>query len=150
MYHKKFNRLIAVSIFPILSGLFLFASPRLQAQEHPEHPKKEKVTEKKESTLSPEALAGEITQYAQKESKLKGGYFLIYDEKSKKPLVLTLDHVHKDKLSKVDGGLYFACADFKGADGKAYDLDFFMREIDSGLDVTELTVHKVDGKPRYV
>lgn len=158
MNHIHFNRLMAVSLVPMLSGLILFASPQLQAQEeHPEHPKKGKQTEKrgsvplgKESTLTTETLAKEITEYVQNETKLKGGYFLVYDEKSKKPLQLALDKVHKDKLSKVDEDLYFACSDFKGTDGKMYDLDFFMRETNSGLQVTELTVHKEDGKARYI
>lgn len=142
------NRGIAV-----LSAVLLiaFASPQLQAQEHPkEHPQAAKGGTKEKSTLTTETLAKEITKYVQNESKLKGGYFLFYDESSKKPLALTLDKMHKDKLSKVEDGLYFACSDFKGTDGKTYDLDFFMRETNSGLQVTELTVHKEDGKARYV
>lgn len=151
MNHIRFNRLMAVSIVPILSGLVLFASPQLLSQEHPEHPKKTgKGTEKTGSTLTPEALAVEVMQYVEEESKLKGGPFLVYDAKSKKPLVLTLDKVHKDKLSKVAEGTYFACSDFKSEDGKTYDLDFFMKESDSGLQVTEITVHKENGKARYV
>lgn len=126
----------------------MIAAPiKITAQEHPKEHPKEHPQDK--AALNPETLAEEIEQYVNNESKLKGGYFLLYDEKSKTPLVLTLDKVHKDKLSKVGDDNYFACSDFKGTDGKNYDLDFFMKKSDSGLIVTELTVHKVNGAPRY-
>lgn len=147
MNRVQLNGRIAASIAVLL---FLLSSPQLQAQEHPkEHPSKGAVTETKGSDLTPEALAKEITQYVEKESKLKGRHFLFYDEKEEKPLVLSLDRVHKDKLSKVAEGTYFACSDFKSKDGKTYDLDFFLKETDSGLQVDEITVHKEDGKARY-
>ena len=131
-------------VFTLISAFIIAAAPsKLQAQEHPtEHPKKE-------ATLSPEVLAKEIEQYVQNESKKNDGYFPFYDEKTEKDLKLKLDKVHKDKLSKVDEDFYFACSDFKGTDGKTYDLDFFMKETDSGLEVTQQTLHKVDGEPRY-
>lgn len=147
MNHNPLHRLVAASLTVLL---FLFASSKLQAQEHPtEHPTRGKATEKKAADLTPETLAKEITQYIENESKLKGKYFLFYDEKSEKPLVLTLEKVHNDKLSKAAEGTYFACSDFKSKDGKTYDLDFFLKETDSGLKVDEITVHKEDGNARY-
>ena len=138
---KRLN--LNILVLSLISAFIIVAAPaKLQGQEHPEHPKKE-------TTLSPEALAEEIEQYVQNESKNNDGYFLFYDDKIKKELKLTLDKVHKDKLSKVDEGLYFACSDFKVTDGKTYDLDFFMKETDSGIEVTQETLHKVDGEPRY-
>jgi len=45
---------------------------------------------------------------------------------------------------------YFACADLKNADGHMYDLDVFMSGPDKDhLAVTEVSVHKKDGKERY-
>lgn len=127
----------------VIIVLIIAAPVNVVAQEHPaEHPQDK-------AALNPETLAKEIEQYAKNESKLKGGYFLLYDEKSKTPLALTLDKVHKDKLSKVGDDVYFACSDFKGTDGKNYDVDFFMKKTESGLELTELTVHKVNGKARY-
>ena len=126
----------------IAAFIIIAVSAKVQAQEHPEHPKKE-------ATLSPETLAKEIEQYVQNESKKNDGYFLFDDDKTGKELKLTLDKVHKDKLSKVDEDFYFACSDFKGTDGKTYDLDFFMKETDSGFEVTQQTLHKIDGKARY-
>lgn len=139
------KRIILSKIVLILISTFIIAviPAKLQAQEHPtEHPKKG-------AALSPEALAEEIGRYVQNESKKNDGYFPFYDEETEKDLKLTLDKVHKERLSKIDEGLYFACSDFEGTDGKTYDLDFFIKETDSGLEVTEQTLHKVDGKARY-
>ena len=152
---KKFSstsRVVDNQLLPVLivgAMVFLstpnFSGTTVQAQEHPkEHP-----SSAKKSALTPAALAKEITQYIEQETKLKGNYFLLYDEKEGKALVLSLDKVHKDKLSKVAEGTYFACSDFKSKDGKTYDLDFFLKESDSGLQVSEITVHKEDGKARY-
>ena len=83
------------------------------------------------------------------DSKLKGGYFLVYDTVDKKPLQLQLLKVHKDKLAALGDGVYFACSDMKAADGTLYDLDFFMKQTDNGFETTEVSVHKKSGKPRY-
>ncbi len=145
MQRINLNNIILV----LIAAFTIVVAPiQIQAQELPEHPKKDD-TKKSESTLSPEALSEEIEKYVQNESKTEGGYFLFYDEKTKSELKLTLDKVHKDKLSKVAEGLYFACSDYKSTDGKTYDLDFFMKETDSGLEVTQQLLHKVDGKARY-
>ena len=127
--------------------LWAVAQPVARAQEHPrEHPtsKKEKTTD-----VTQETLAEAITGYIAKDAALKGSFFVVYDPQDKQALALTLDKVHKDRLSKVGRGTYFACADFKATDGKMYDLDFFMKEKGSELEVTEITIHKKEGTPRY-
>ena len=52
----------------------------------------------------------------------------------RKNLALDLVKVHDDRFSSLGGDKYFACVDMKGADGKIYDIDFFMvvqaREVD--------------------
>jgi hypothetical protein len=111
--------------------------------EHPEHPKAAAMP------VTKEGMAEAITGYITKDTALKGGYFCVYDGKAKAPLALMLDKVHLDKLAKVSDGLYFACCDFKAADGKMYDLDFFMKSAPMGLMVSEVAVHKEAGKPRY-
>jgi hypothetical protein len=116
--------------------------------EHPsEHPSEHPTARAKEVTK--ESLAEAITGYIKKDAELKGGYFCIYDPQAKTVLVLTLDKVHQDKLAKVSDGLYFACCDFKAIDGKMYDLDFFMKSTEDGLQVSEVAIHKEAGKPRY-
>jgi hypothetical protein len=115
-------------------------------QEHPEHPEHPKAAA---AVVTKETMAEAITGYINKDTALKGGFFCVYDTKANAPLALKLDKVHQDKLSKVSDGLYFACCDFKTADGKMYDLDFFMKSTEDGLQVSEVAVHKEAGKPRY-
>ena len=119
----------------------------ISADEHPEHPKEHPKS--KASGITKDAIAKAIKDYVQKDTGLKGGYFLVYDPVAKIPLALTLDHVHDDKLCQVSEHVCFACADFKTPEGKVYDLDFFVKHAGSGLEVTEISVHKEDGKPRY-
>ncbi len=141
----------------LVMAFFLFAAISVRAQEHPEHPSKDK--EKKEHPEHPskdqagavtvDQMAQAISDYVNSDAKLKGGFFFVFDATTKKPLQLTLDKVHKEKLSQVSENLYFACSDFKEAGGKVYDLDFFMKSVDGKLTVTELMIHKEEGKPRY-
>ena len=138
-------------------ALFLFAAIPAPAQEHPEHPSKD--TTKKEhlehpsddaaSAVTVEMMAMAITDYVNSDAKLNGGFFFVYDATTKKPLQLTLAKVHKEKLSQVGENLYFACSDFKETGGKTYDLDFFMQSVDGTLTVSEVIIHKEEGKPRY-
>jgi hypothetical protein len=37
----------------------------------------------------------------------------------------------------------------KATDGKIYDIDFFMSGKPDSMNVTDTTVHKIDGKPLY-
>ena len=136
---------IVLLSFVLLSG---GAAAQEHPKEHPEHPS-EHPTEKAESELTIDQLAEAIVGYVEKDAKLKGGFFLVYDIEANEPLALTLDKVHKEKLATLGDGLYFACADFKTPDGKIYDLDVFMMEGSDGLTTTEVTVHKEEGKPRY-
>ena len=63
---------------------------------------------------------------------------------------MTLDKVHRDRLSKVGKDTYFACADFRTPEGKIYDLDVFMKGPDKdNLTFSEFMVHKEAGKERY-
>jgi len=62
---------------------------------------------------------------------------------------LDLVKVHDDRFSSLGGNKYFACVDMKGTDGKMYDIDFFMAVQESKLNITETSVHKINGKPLY-
>jgi len=118
----------------------------LFAQEHPEHP-----TDKKPANpeVTIDQMARAITDYVNSDTQLKGGYFLVFDSAAKKVLQLTLDKVHKDRLSQVGDNLFFACSDFTETGGRMYDLDFFMKNVGGDLTVTDIMIHKEDGKARY-
>jgi hypothetical protein len=67
----------------------------------------------------------------------------------RKDLALDLVKLHDDRFSNLGGDKYFACVDMKGADGKIYDIDFFMVVQPGKLSITETSVHKINGKPLY-
>ena len=118
------------------------------AQEHPtEHPTAKKGVHQ---GVTKEALADAIAAYIQGEMKKGGGAWKIEDPETGDMLALTLEKVHRDKLAQTAPDTYFACADLSGADGHTYDLDVYMKGSDAGhLEVTDVTVHKKDGKARY-
>ena len=66
-----------------------------------------------------------------------------------KPLALTLEDVHKDRLGDLGDGSYFACADFKDSGGDTYDMDIFMKRGKTGMEATDISVHKKNGVARY-
>ena len=133
-------------IFNCLMLLFVVAMGAV-AQEHPEHPTKGKAEQT--SKVDKESMSVAIKSYIADDTELKGGFFLIFDSKSEKPLALKLAKVHEERLSKVGENLYFACSDFNNTDGQVFDLDFFMEEVEDKLVVTKVLIHKEDGKPRY-
>ncbi len=143
MIKHFFTALLAIAVF--------FSFTAVQAQEHPEeHPKEHpKEHPEKGKELNIEDFSKAVEIYVENETKLKGGFFLVYDKEQKKTLTLTLDKVHKERLSKLKGNEYFVCADFKGTDKHTYDLDIFMEQTEHGLVATQIMVHKVDGKARY-
>jgi len=130
---------------PLLALVLLIVSTLIASADHPEHPRA-----KRQAVVTKENLAEAIEAYVNREVALKGGYFVVYDKEAAKPLALALDKVHKERLSKVGEGTYFACADFKTPDGKTYDLDIFMQGPNKDeLEVTQITVHKEEGVARY-
>jgi len=144
-------RLMA-NMFSMTVLLVLCLTVSAVAQEHPEHPKEGVKAEehpKGTASVTKEMMAEAIQGYINKDAALKGGFFFVYDPKAKAPLTLKLDKVHRDKLARVSDDLYFACTDFKATDGKIYDLDFFMKATESGLQVSEVMIHKEAGAPRY-
>jgi hypothetical protein len=147
--------IIAVSV-----AFFFMPALSIRAQEHPEHPKKaaehpkkegekaehpKKGAEKEVSTA--DISAGIKKNIESQTKKSKDGKFHVKHEGQ--DLALELVKVHDDRLSSLGGGKYFACVDMKAADGKTYDIDFFMTGKPGNMKVTETSVHKVDGKPLY-
>lgn len=138
--------------------LFTPAAP-IFAQEHPEHPKKT-GERPKEGAEHPKKGGGEAKQVST--ADISAGINKNIEAKSKKStdgkfhtnyegqdLALELIKVHDDRLQDLGGGKYFACVDMKGADGKTYDIDFFLTGQPGKMKVTETSVHKIDGKPVY-
>ena len=91
------------------------------------------------------AITTEITT----EQNKNGGWYKMEDPKTNQTLSMKLDHVHRERLAKLDAKTYFACPDFKTDDGHMVDVDFFMKDDGEKLVMSDATIHKIDGKPRY-
>jgi hypothetical protein len=150
--------MITRGIATISVALFLTQSLPLFAQDHPRVPQQSQSQQLSqprtgapqaamtEATLSDvsDGLKTFISGYAAKSPDKK--FHVPYQRKN---LALDLIKVHDDRLSSLGGNKYFACVDMKGADGKIYDIDFFIVLRSSQLTVTQASVHKINGKPLY-
>ena len=137
----------------VLAGaLFLAASPGL-AQEHPtgqEHPAKgEHPKSEKAKSITTADLEKAIKARIGEKTKADGGVFKVEDKVLNKTWDLTLVKVHTDKLTPLSADTYFACTDFKAKDGTVVDVDFYLKNQDGKLVITDTTVHKINGKPRF-
>lgn len=115
-------------------GLALVSSPAYAQQG-------EKVT-----GSEAESVRQAITDYIQRDIKLKGGFFL-YDPELKRVVGLKFDHVHEGVTRAADGQ-FFACVDMRSVRGPLYDLDVYLEQSHQGLKPARLIIHKVDGKKR--
>lgn len=93
-----------------------------------------------------EKIRQAIADYIQRDTKLKGGFFL-YDPERKGAVELKFDHVHQG-VTRTAAGHYFACVDMRSVRGPLYDLDVYMEQTDEGVKPVKLVIHKVDGKKR--
>jgi hypothetical protein len=134
----------------LVCSLFFF-SLRSLAAEHPMDQSAGKSSAGQvPKPLTKKEMSKAIQSYIEKEAQKHGGYYEIYDDLQKKKLYLKLKKIHDDRLSYVGNDVYFFCVDLVDKDGKVYDLDFFMkREPGGSLNVTEVTIHKQEGKERY-
>ena len=146
---------LAISVFVGL--LFAPAGPLL-AQEHPRAPQQSQGQQLPQSTKgAPQAamVQGTMSDVSDGLKRFISGYAAkSADNKfhmpyQRKDLALDLVKVHDDRFSNLGNDKYFACVDMKGADGKLYDVDFFMLVKPGKLTVTETSVHKINGKPLY-
>jgi hypothetical protein len=146
---------LAISVFV---GLLLASVVPLPAQEHPRAPQQSQSQQLPQTTTGAPRTAMTEAAMSDVSDGLKrfiSGYAAKSpDDKfhipfQRKDLALNLVKVHDDRFSSLGGDKYFACVDMKGADGKMYDIDFFMRVQPGKLTVTETSVHKINGKPLY-
>lgn len=95
-----------------------------------------------------EHIAAAIEKHITRNSKADGGYFrLDYGDKE---LKLKLVKIHMEYLAYLGNNVQFACVDLVGTDGPVYDVDFFLAGEPGNMNVTETTVHKINGQPLYV
>ena len=138
----------------IISLIGLAMTVAVYGQEHPtEHPTATAASAElptKAAKIDKHSLAASIEQFVMHDSAIKGGAFLMVDDRTGKALNLRLEKIHQERLSNIGNDTYFVCADFNSTTGKTYDLDFFMTGTSANdLKVTEITVHKENGQERY-
>ncbi|WP_162340242.1 transglutaminase-like domain-containing protein [Cyclobacterium salsum] len=88
-----------------------------------------------------------IKAYIDAKTEQNEGYFLVKDDD--KLLRLRLVRVHTEYLSNLGPNSHFACVDLADINGDVYDVDFFLEGKPGAMDVTQTTVHKLNGKPFY-
>jgi hypothetical protein len=142
----------------VLITLLLAPAMPLRAQEHPRAPQQSQSQQLPQTTKgAPQAAMTEATMSDVSDGlkRFIGSYSMKSADKkfhmpyNRKDLALDLVKLHNDRFSSLGGNKYFACVDMKGADGKIYDIDFFMVLAPDKLTVTETSVHKINGKPLY-
>ncbi|HEY6221681.1 MAG TPA: hypothetical protein VIX13_04015 [Candidatus Eisenbacteria bacterium] len=147
------KRLFMPVVLAFAASLFapaLGAHAQEKAKEHPqEHPKEHPEHPGSGKKVSLEQIDQAIRAHIENVAKSSGGRFPVKDEVLNKTWQLELVRVHKDRLQALADGSYFACVDFKADDGTMVDVDFFLKKKGDDLEVTETTVHKINGKARY-
>src|SRR6266436_10146781 len=152
------NRMTTLLFIGVLVGLLLAPVVPLLAQDHPRAPQQSQSQQLPQTrTGAPQAAMTEATMsdvsdglktfisgYAAKSADKK--FHMPYNRKD---LALDLIKVHDNRFSSLGGNKYFACVDMKGTDGKIYDIDFLMAVQPDKLNVTQTSVHKINGKPLY-
>jgi len=136
------------------------ALPLFAAGEHPSLPQQQPLQQLPQGTTT--SQQGSLQTMEVSNADISAGLKKYIDSSARKSadkklhvryrgkdLPLSLIKVHDDRLSSLGGGKYFACVDMKGSDGRIYDIDFFMALRPGKLNVTETSVHKVNGKPLY-
>ncbi|MBW8039955.1 MAG: hypothetical protein FVQ85_08160 [Planctomycetes bacterium] len=88
-------------------------------------------------------IAEAIEAYVEKRTATQGGYYVVKDDITTKELKLSLEKVHRERLSKVGQEMYFACADFKTPEGTVYDLDVFMKGTNKDDDLAQQLINGI-------
>src|SRR5712672_897591 len=145
----------ATSVFV---GLLLASVASVRAQDHPRAPQQSQSQQLPQTTKGapqPAMMQASMTDVSDGLKRFISGYAAKSADKKfhvpyqRKNLALDLVKLHDDRFSNLGGDKYFACVDMKGADGKIYDIDFFMVVKPGKLSVTETSVHKINGKALY-
>lgn len=144
-----------MSLFTASLLAAVLGSVPLFAGEHPEHPTKKSPPKKESKWVEDKAVMEDfalaVEDYVEERTE-EVGAFEVLDDQTGKTWELLLVNVHKHRIARLAEDKFFACADFKTAEGgkTKVDLDFFVTRTDDGWEVDEVLVHKVNGRPRYV
>ena len=104
--------------------------------------------------LNADEVKAAVANYIEKDSALKGGFFLYYDTKGSAPKLWKLAKPKPgETVRNVDEKSSVLCVNMthgKGKESRKLDIDFWVKKDDAGvLAVSQIMVHMVDKKPRY-
>lgn len=88
-----------------------------------------------------------IRSYIERKASENGGLFQIQDRGQE--FKMKLVRVHTEYLANLGPRSHFACVDLADVSGDVYDVDFFLSGEPGAMEVTETSVHKLNGKPFY-
>ena len=111
--------------------------------------KKEAINEQAKTTkkVSIAEIETGIKNFIQKKTEENGGYFQVTDRGQE--FSMKLVRVHTEYLANLGPKRHFACVDLADESGDVYDVDFFLDGEPGAMNVTETSVHKLNGKPYY-
>jgi hypothetical protein len=66
-----------------------------------------------------------------------------------KKLELTLVEINEERLTNLGRAFYVICADFKGAEGNSYDVDFYVSGSPGKMAVSQVEIHRINDRPLY-
>jgi transglutaminase-like putative cysteine protease len=107
--------------------------------------KEEKKTTGRRVTIA-EIEAG-ITHFIRRKTEQNDGYFSVRDRGEE--FRMKLVRVHTEYLASLGANSHFACVDLADERGDVYDVDFFLEGKPGAMNVTETSIHKLNGKPFY-
>ncbi|TDQ18962.1 transglutaminase superfamily protein [Algoriphagus boseongensis] len=110
-------------------------------------PEEKITTSPKPPRIAITEIEAGIKAYIDAKTLENGGIFPVKDENH--DLKMKLVRVHTEYLSNLGPESHFACVDLVDESGDVYDVDFFMNGKPGEMDVTQTTVHKLNGKPFY-
>lgn len=131
----------------LLSSLLLLLSPSCSAPSEPAKSAKTETQTSKRTRVSIAEVEEGIRDYIRQSTDENDGYFHLADDSL--DLNLRLVRVHTEYLSVLGPKSYFACVDLADSTGDVYDVDFFLDGEPRDMNVTQTTIHKLNGKPFY-
>ena len=138
------GRLPKVSYLLSVLSLLVFVAPGCRMWGRAEGPAGE--PEAVPHVMTSDIQAG-IENHVEERTREGDGYFHLSHES--KELKLKLVRVHTEYLANLGPRRHFACVDLVDTDGDVYDVDFFLEGDPGSMQVTQTTVHKLNGKPFY-
>jgi len=88
----------------------------------------------------------EIRQHILDVTEKEGRFQIQTDSQT---LDLQLVRVHTEYLSVLGPDEFFACVDLATENGDVYDVDFFLKGSKNKMEVSQKSLHKLNGKPFY-